>query len=117
NAFQITRDLIQRIVLVREHDIALSVLRLMELEKAVVEGAGATPLAACLAGLVPELAGRKVVLPLCGGNIDTHILGHIIERGLVADGRLWRFSAMISDQPGGLAKLAAILADEKASIR
>ena len=65
----------------------LAVLRLVELEKAVVEGAGAAPLAACLAGLVPELKGKKVVLPLCGGNIDTTILGRVLERGLAHDGR------------------------------
>jgi len=116
NAFQIGRDLIQRIVLVREHDIALAVLRLMELEKAVVEGAGAAPLAACLAKLVPELKGKKVVLPLCGGNIDMNILGRVIERGLASDGRLCRFTATISDRPGGLARFAGLIAEEGASI-
>src|SRR5581483_9457171 len=75
NAFEIARELVDRVVIVKERDIALAVLRLAELEKSVVEGAGAAPLAACLAQLVPELAGRKVVLPLCGGNIDTTILG------------------------------------------
>jgi threonine dehydratase len=82
------------------------------LEKAVVEGAGAVPLAACLAGLLPELEGRTVVLPLCGGNIDMNVLGRVIERGLASDGRLWRFSATISDRPGGLAIFAGLIADE-----
>src|SRR5438128_12480105 len=85
NAFQIARPLVERTVLVREHDIALAVLRLMELEKAVVEGAGAAPLAACLAGLVPELKGKKVVLPLCGGNIDIGTVGRVLDRGLAVD--------------------------------
>jgi threonine dehydratase len=116
NAFEIARRYVDRMVVVRERDIALAVLRLVELEKAVVEGAGAAPLAACLAGLVPELTGRKVVLPLCGGNIDTTILGRILERGLASDGRLCRFSATISDRPGGLAQFAALIADEGASI-
>lgn len=116
NAFQIARRYVDRHVRVREHSIALAVLRLMELEKAVVEGAGAAPLAACLAGLVPELAGRKVVLPLCGGNIDINILGRIIERGLAADGRLCRFSAVISDRPGGLSQFTGLIAQEGASI-
>ena len=115
-AFEIARPLVDRVVLVKERDLALAVLRLMELEKAVVEGAGAAPLAACLAGLLPELAGRKVVLPLCGGNIDTTILGRILERGLASDGRLCRFSATISDLLGGLAQFAALIADEGASI-
>lgn len=116
NAFEIARQFVDRTVVVTERDIALAILRLVELEKAVVEGAGAAPLAACLAGLVPELAGRKVVLPLCGGNIDTTILGRILERGLASDGRLCRFSATISDRPGGLAQFAALVADEGTSI-
>ncbi len=116
NAFEIARRYVDRTVVVKERDIALAVLRLVELEKAVVEGAGAAPLAACLAGLVPELAGRKVVLPLCGGNIDTTVLGRILERGLASDGRLCRFSATISDRPGGLAQFAALVAEEGASI-
>jgi threonine dehydratase len=116
NAFPIARQFVSRNVTVGEHSIALAVLRLIELEKAVVEGAGAAPLAACLAGLVPELKGRKVVLPLCGGNIDTNILGRILERGLASDGRLCRFAASISDRPGGLATFAGLIAEEGASI-
>ena len=88
----------------------------MELEKAVVEGAGAAPLAACLAGKVPELRGRRVVLPLTGGNIDLTTLGHVIERGLATDGRLCRFTATISDRPGGLARFAGLIAEEGASV-
>jgi len=116
NAFRIARDLVDRTVLVGEHSIALAILRLLELEKAVVEGAGAAPLAACLAGLVPELKGKTVVLPLCGGNIDTPILGRVLERGLASDGRLYRFTATISDRPGGLARFAGLLAEVGASI-
>jgi len=116
NAFALARDLVERTLLVSEQDIARAILRLMELEKAVVEGAGAAPLAACLAGLVPELKGKKVVLPLCGGNIDLNTLDRIIERGLASDGRLYRFTTTISDRPGGLAKFAGLLAEEEASI-
>lgn len=116
NAFSIARQHVDRVVLVEEHDIALAILRLVELEKSVVEGAGATPLAACLAKLLPELSGQRVVLPLCGGNIDTNILGRVLERGLASDGRLCRFSTSISDRPGGLARFAAIIGEEGASI-
>jgi len=116
NAFRLARDLVDKTVLVREHDLALAILRLLELEKAVVEGAGAAALAACLAGLVPELEGRNAVLLLCGGNIDTPILGRVLERGLASDGRLYRFTATISDRPGGLARFAGAIADEGASI-
>jgi threonine dehydratase len=116
NAFEIARREIERVVLVNEHEIALAILRLMELEKSVVEGAGAAALAACLAGKVPELKGAKVVLPLCGGNIDLNTLGRVIERGLASDGRLCRFTATISDRPGGLAKFAGLIAEEGASV-
>jgi len=116
HAFAIARKLVDKTVLVGEHDIALAILRLVELEKAVVEGAGAAPLAACLAGLVPELKGKNVVLPLCGGNIDTPILGRVLERGLAAAGRFYRFSTTISDRPGGLARFAGLLAETGASI-
>jgi threonine dehydratase len=116
NAFRIARELVEKTVLVSEHALAQSVVRLMELEKAVVEGAGAASLAACLAGLLPELKGKNVVLPLCGGNIDLNILGRVIERGLASDGRLCRFTASISDRPGGLARFAGLLAEEGASI-
>ncbi len=115
-AFRIARELVDRTVLVSEREIALAILRLLELEKAVVEGAGAAPLAACLAGLVPELKGQNAVLPLCGGNIDTPILGRVLERGLASDGRLCRFSATISDRPGGLARFASLIAETGASI-
>ena len=115
-AFEIARPLVERIVTVGEDDLALAVLRLLELEKSVVEGAGAAPLAACMAGLLPELTGRRVVLILSGGNIDPIILSRVIEKGLVADGRLCRFTAVISDRPGGLASLAALIASTGASI-
>ena len=116
NAFRIARGRVDKTLLVGEHAIALAILRLLELEKAVVEGAGAAPLAACLAGLVPELKGKNVVLPLCGGNIDTPILGRVLERGLASDGRLYRFTATISDRPGGLARFAGLIAETGASI-
>ncbi len=116
NAFQLARALVDKTVLVTEQHLARAVLRLMELEKAVVEGAGAAPLAACLAGLVPELQGKNVVLLLCGGNIDLTTLDRVIERGLASEGRLCRFTATISDRPGGLARFAGLIAEEGASV-
>lgn len=116
NAFRIGRDLLDRVLAVDEHDIARAILRLMELEKALVEGAGATPLAACFSGKLAELAGKKVVLPLCGGNIDLTTLDRVIARGLASEGRLCRFTATISDRPGGLARFAGLIAEEGASV-
>ena len=117
NAFPIARDRLDKLVTVNEDEIALAILRIVELEKAIVEGSGAAGLAACLAGKLPELAGKRVVLPFCGGNIDPAILSRVIEKGLVADGRICRFSAVISDRPGGLAGLTKLIADTGASIK
>ncbi len=117
NAFEIAKDRVDKVVTVSEEEIAIAILRIVELEKGVVEGAAATPLAACLAGKLPELAGKKCVLLFCGGNIDPNVLSRVIERGLVADGRLGRFTAVISDRPGGLADLAAQIASTGASIK
>ena len=117
NAFEIARSRVDRSVIVTEEEIAISILRIVELEKRVVEGAAATPLAACLSGQLKEFAGKKCVLLLCGGNIDPNVLSRVIERGLVADGRLCRFTAVISDRPGGLADLASQIASTGASIK
>jgi threonine dehydratase len=116
NAFTIAREFVEKTIVLNEHQIALAILRLVELEKSVVEGAGASSLAACLSGMLPEIKGKNVVLPLTGGNIDTPILGRVLERGMASDGRLYRFTATISDRPGGLAALARIAADTGASI-
>jgi threonine dehydratase len=115
--FEILRRVVDQVVTVDEATIALAVLRLIELEKSVVEGAGAAPLAAVLAGRLDSLKGSDVVLVLCGGNIDLTILDRVIEIGLVADGRLSRFTVSISDRPGGLARLAEIIASTGASIK
>lgn len=117
NAFQIARSLVDFIVTVTEEEIALAILRFVELEKSVVEGAAATTLAACMSEKLKVLAGKRVVLLLCGGNIDPNVLSRVIERGLVADGRLGRFTAIISDRPGGLADLTKQIASTGASIK
>ncbi len=116
-AFEIAQKVVDKVVTVDEEAVALAILRLVELEKGVVEGAGATPLAALLADKLQELKGKRVVLCLCGGNIDPTILGRVIEHGLTVDGRLARFTAVISDRPGGLARLTGALAEAGASIK
>ena len=115
--FAIAGPLVDRVVTVGEEAISLAVLRLLELEKTVVEGAGAAPLAALLHDGCPELRGRKVVLLLCGGNIDLSILDRVIEHGLAVDGRRWRFTTQVSDRPGGIAKLTAAIAAAGASVQ
>jgi threonine dehydratase len=114
--FEIAQKVIDELVMVDEAQIALSILRLLELEKAVIEGAGAVPLAAAMARSL-SLEGKKVVLCLCGGNIDVTTISRVIERGLVADGRMCRVTATISDRPGSLARLATVLSSTGASVK
>lgn len=117
NAFVTSQPLVDRVITVSEKAIALSILRLVEIEKAVVEGSGVVGLAALMEGLLPELAGKKVVTILCGGNIDTTILGRCLERGLACDGRLLSFTVIVKDAPGGVSNLTGLLAEHQASIK
>ncbi|MFG0250470.1 MAG: threonine ammonia-lyase [Phycisphaeraceae bacterium JB051] len=116
-SFALAAKSVDRVVRVDESEMALAVLRLLEVEKAVVEGAGAAGLAALLSGKLPELKGKKVVLPLCGGNIDPLVLRRVIEFGMSADQRLCRLNVTISDRPGGLAALTDALARNAVSIQ
>ncbi|QOV90162.1 threonine ammonia-lyase [Humisphaera borealis] len=114
--FEIARKVIDELVMVDEEQVARAILRLMEHEKLVVEGAGAVPLAAVMRR--PHgLEGKKVVLCLCGGNIDVTVIGRIIERGMAADGRLCRIVASIDDRPGGLVRLLNVIAAAGASVK
>ncbi|XP_031825326.1 L-threonine ammonia-lyase isoform X2 [Nomia melanderi] len=117
NAFATANPLIDKLVVVKEEWIAIAILKLIESEKCVVEGAGATGLAAILAGQLDELKGKRVVLPLCGGNIDTTILGRCLDRGLAAEGRLVKFTVTVSDRPGGISELCRMLANVGVSIK
>lgn len=103
------------LVLVDEGDIEQAIVMLLEIEKTLVEGAGAAGLAAVLKQ--PErFAGRKVGLVLSGGNIDPLLLAAIIERGLVRSGRLARIRVGARDVPGVLAHITTVVADAGANI-
>ncbi|CAD5227633.1 unnamed protein product [Bursaphelenchus xylophilus] len=117
NAFATAKDLVDKVVTVTEKDIALAILRLVEWEKVITEGAGAICVAALLSDSLPELKGKRVACVLSGGNIDSTALGVIIERGMVTDTRLCSFSVVVSDRPGGVAELADIIAKCGASIK
>ncbi|MBK7509425.1 MAG: threonine ammonia-lyase [Comamonadaceae bacterium] len=111
----IIRARVDDMLLVDEGDIEQAVLMLLEIEKTVVEGAGAAGLAALLK--YPErFRGRKVGLVLCGGNIDPLLLAAIIERGMVRAGRLARVKVGSRDVPGALALITAAVAEAGANI-
>ncbi|HEX2542214.1 MAG TPA: threonine ammonia-lyase [Caldimonas sp.] len=111
----IIRDLVDDVLLVSEEDVETAILMLLEIEKTVVEGAGAVGLAAVLNDR-QRFAGRKVGLVLCGGNIEPLVLAEIIERGMVRSGRLARLRIDIRDVPGALAEVARLLAGLGANI-
>jgi len=107
--------LVNDLVLVDEGDIEQAIVMLLEVEKTLVEGAGAAGLAALLK--YPErFKGKKVGLVLCGGNIDPLLLAAIIERGMVRAGRLARIRVSARDIPGSLAKITTTVAEAGANI-
>ena len=111
----VVRERVDDLVLVDEADIEQSIVMLLEIEKTLVEGAGAAGLAAVLK--YPErFRGRRIGLVLCGGNIDPMLLASIIERGMVRAGRLARVRVSARDVPGSLARITATVADAGANI-
>lgn len=111
----IVRERVDDLVLVDEGDIEQAIVMLLEIEKTLVEGAGAAGLAALIKH--PALfTGQKVGLVLCGGNIDPMLLASIIERGMVRAGRLARIQVNARDVPGNLARITSVVAEAGANI-
>ena len=111
----IIADTVDDLVLVDEGDIEQAIVMLLEIEKTLVEGAGAAGLAALLKDPA-RYAGKKVGLVLCGGNIDPLLLAAIIERGMVRSGRLARIRISARDVPGALARIVTTVADAGANV-
>ena len=111
----IIRERVNELLLVDEGDIEQAIVMLLEIEKTLVEGAGAAGLAALIKH--PErFKGQNVGLVLCGGNIDPLLLASIIERGMVRAGRLARIQVNARDVPGILARITTIVADAGANV-
>jgi threonine dehydratase len=104
------------LLLVTEAQIEHAIVTLLEIEKTVVEGAGAAGLAALLAHPA-RFAGRRVGLVLCGGNIDPLLLAAIVRREMVRSGRLARLRIEVRDRPGALAAMTAALAAAGANVQ
>jgi threonine dehydratase len=112
---QIIRDLVDEIVLVSEPQLETAVSLLLQIEKTVVEGAGAAGLAAIMAR--PELfAGKNVGVVLCGGNIDTRLLANVLLRDLARSGRLARLRITLQDRPGALFKVMKLFNEHQVNI-
>jgi threonine dehydratase len=116
---RVTQAIIERhvddLVLADEGDLEQAIVMLLEIEKTLVEGAGAAPLAALLKD-PKRFEGRQVGLVLGGGNIDPMLLAAIIERGMVRAGRLARVRVCARDVPGSLARITSILSEAGANI-
>ena len=115
----IVSQLVDRIELVSESDIEHAIVVLLEIEKSVVEGAGAAGLAALLRAQEEgsnRYKGKRIGLVLTGGNIDPLMLGELIERGMVRAGRLARIRVDLRDLPGALAHATKLIADAQANI-
>jgi threonine dehydratase len=115
NTVPLLRAHVDDVLLVGEPAVEQAIFQLLEIEKTVVEGAGAAPLAVVVANPA-QFAGRNVVLILSGGNIDMMILSSVVQRGLVRTHRLVRLRVEVPDVPGGLADLTRLLADLDSNI-
>lgn len=107
--------LVDGMLLVEEETIERAIVALVEIEKTVAEGAGAAALAALLEHPAP-FAGRRVGVPVCGGNIDSRVLAGVLMRGLVRDGRLVRLRLALPDVAGSLARVAATIGEAGGNI-
>ena len=103
------------VIQVQEESIERAIVALVEIEKTVAEGAGAAGLAALLEH-PKRFAGRRVGVPICGGNIDSRLLADVLMRGLVRDGRLVRLRVTLPDVAGSLAKMTTLISESGGNI-
>jgi threonine dehydratase len=114
-AFAIIQRLVEEVLVVEEETIERAVVALIEIEKTVAEGAGAAGLAALLQHPA-RFAGKRVGIPISGGNIDSRVLASVLMRGLVRDGRLVRLRVTMPDISGSLARVATAIAEAGGNI-
>lgn len=115
NTFEICRKYVDDIVTVSDDEISTAILELIETEKLIAEGAGATAIAAVMFNKLP-VDGKNVVCLLSGGNIDVTILSRVINRGLQKAGRLAELVIELSDKPGQLLDVSRIIASSGANV-
>lgn len=113
--FEMVEKYVDDIVTVSDDEIAAAILALMERQKLVAEGAGATPVAACMFGHLP-VEGKRVACVISGGNIDVNILSRVINRGLAMSGRKVTLSLKLTDKPGQLEQVSHIIAELGANV-
>ncbi|MGN1077338.1 MAG: threonine ammonia-lyase [Candidatus Gallimonas sp.] len=116
HTFDYCRRYVDGVVTVNDDEIAAAILALLEKEKIVAEGAGAVPLAAVMAGKLPQLKGKKVCCLVSGGNIDVTIMNRVIMRGLIMSGRQCTLNIELLDKPGQLVEVSTIIAQCGANV-
>lgn len=114
--FEVIQARVDELVTVEDSDIAVAVTALLDRAKTLVEGAGAVPLAALLAGAFEYEDDEEIALVVSGGNMDLNVLTTVILRGLIASGRYLRIKTVLQDRPGALERLAAVIAAHDANI-
>ncbi len=114
--YEFVNKYVDGIITVTDDEISLAILTLLEQQKLIAEGAGAVPVAAVLAGKVPDIEGKNVCCLVSGGNIDVTILSRVIERGLKMSGRTANITIALSDKPGQLSDVSAIIAKTGANV-
>ena len=113
--FALCQQYVDEIVIVSEDEIASAILALMEVQKTVAEGAGATPVAACMFGKV-DTSKKKTVCVVSGGNVDVTTLSRIITKGLSKSGRLVELTTKVVDKPGSLLQMLQLVSQSGANI-
>jgi threonine dehydratase len=114
--FKIIKKLVDDVVLVEEEEIAAAMLMLLEQKKILAEGSGAVGLAALVNESVKVPSKANVILLISGGNVDSPLLGRILRKGLMKNGRIMRFEVTLDDMPGSLSRLLSLVASMKANV-
>ncbi len=116
NTFEYVKKYVDGIVTVTDDEISSAILELIETQKLISEGAGATPVAAVMFGKIPDIRGKNVVCLVSGGNIDVTILSRVIKRGLLTSGRTANLCIELIDKPGQLKGVAEIISSKGGNV-
>lgn len=114
--YELVKEYVDGVVTVSDDEIAYAILTLMEQQKLIAEGAGAVPVAAVMADKIPDIKGKNVCCLVSGGNIDVTILSRVVERGLKMGGRTANITIALSDKPGQLSGVSAVIAESGANV-
>lgn len=116
NTFEYASKYVDGVVTVTDDEISSAILALIEQQKLIAEGAGATPVAAVMFDKIPDIKGKNVVCLVSGGNIDVTILSRVIKRGLMKSGRTAQLLIELVDKPGQLKGVADIIAEKGGNV-